>query len=264
MSLSFDFSGKYVFVTGSTIGIGKAIAELLVKSGAKVAIHGRTKDKVDKVVKELNESKKGGKAVGVVGDLAKNETDSIVSQVEKHGDLDILVNNAGVYDMGGLDSLTVDVFQRQLQVNVISLYALTRHFLPKMLQRKEKDGKGSKDGRIINISSVVSQDGAAPAVQYGATKAAVDNMTLHFATMTSGTRVTVNSVFVGPVDTEGFQSMPEPLIKGFEATAIDRTTLKRLVKPEEIAKVVAFLASDDAVLVNGALQRADSLFMKHL
>jgi len=263
MSLSFDFSGKYVFVTGSTGGIGKAIAELLIKSGAKVAIHGRTKDKVDKVVKELNESKKG-KAVGVVGDLAKNETESIVSQVEKHGDLDILVNNAGIFDMGGLDSLTVDVFQRQLQVNVLSLYALTRHFLPKMLQRKEKDGKGSKDGRVINISSVVSQEGAAPAVQYGATKAAVDSMTLHFATMTPSTRVTVNSVFVGPVDTEGFQSMPEPLVKGFEATAVDKTALKRLVKPAEIAKVVAFLASDDAVLVNGALQRADSLFMKHL
>jgi len=250
MTSTYDFSKKYVLVTGSTLGIGRAVAESFIQAGATVAIHGRKQDKVQAVVKELNELKKG-KAVGVWGDLAdKDGYKQVITQMEKLGEVDILVNNAGIFETGSLEGQTDEAFARMMQVNVFSLFSLTRHFLPKLLKKK--------DGRVINVSSIAGIKATGPMIGYATTKAALDGLTRNLASYTQNTRVTVNSLTVGPVDTEGLQAMPTEFLNFVsEELAAKQLYLGRILKSSEIAKVILFLASDDGVVVNGASQRAD-------
>jgi len=255
MTSKYDFNQKYVLVTGSTLGIGRSIAELFVKTGAQVAIHGRTKEKVSAVVKELNELKRG-KAVGVYGDLSdKDAYKSIIEQVEKFGEVDILVNNAGIYGLGSLESETDEAFAKMMQVNVFSVFSLTRHFMPKLLKKK--------DGRVINISSIAGVVATDFAVGYATTKAALDGLTRNLATYTQGTRVTVNSITVGPVETEGMHtSFSNEVLAQITTVLPSKLYLGRMLTPDEIGKVVLFIASDDGVVVNGASQRADAGYTK--
>jgi len=254
MTSTYDFSNKYVLVTGSTLGIGRAIAESFIHAGATVAMHGRSQEKVQKVAKELNELKKG-KAVAVWGDMAdKDGYKTIITQTEKFGDLDILVNNAGIFETGNLEGQTDESFARMMQINVFSLFSLTRHFLPKFLKKK--------DGRVINISSFVGIQATGGMVGYATTKSAVDGLTRNLAAHTQNTKVTVNSITAGPVDTEGVKEMPKETVDFIFDTLAKQMYLGRVIKPAEIAKVVLFIASDDGVIVNGASQRADGGLMK--
>jgi len=256
MTSSYNFNKKYVFVTGSTLGIGRSIAECFLRAGATVAIHGRSQDKVHKAVKELNELKTSGQAVGVYGDLAdKDGYKSIIAQVDRHGDVDILVNNAGIFEMGTLEGQTDDSFARMMQVNVLSVFGLARHFMPKMLKKK--------DGRVINIGSVAGMTSAQAFIGYSTSKGALDALTRNLAAYTKGTRVTVNSIAVGAVDTEGIHSsLSKETYEAWKDSAEKSTYIGRVLSPSEVAKVVLFIASDDGVVVNGAAQRAESGLLK--
>jgi len=254
MTSTYDFSKKYVLVTGSTLGIGRAIAELFIKAGATVAVHGRTKEKVEKVAQELNELKKG-RAVVVVGDLSKPaDVKAIIEQTDKHGNVDILVNNAAWYELGTLETQKDDNFRGMFEANVLSVFSLARHYLPRLLKKK--------DGRIVNISSVVGLSPFPTVVGYSVTKSALDGLTRNLAALTAGTKVTVTSVQVGPTMTDGFLSFPPEVIKQFQDQLPSMSHLGRFATSNEVAEVVAFLASDAGLLVNGASQRCDGGLLK--
>jgi len=262
MSATYNFSKKYVLVTGSTRGIGRATAELFLKAGATVAINGRTSESVAKAVKEFNDAKLSGKAVAAAGDAGTLEgVKAIIAAVDKHGDLDILINNAATGLMGNLASQPDEEYVQQFEGNVLSAVRLSRHYLPKFLKKK--------DGRIINVSSIVGLSPKPDMLAYSVSKAALDGLTKALAQTTTDTRVTVNSVTVGPTDTEAIDSLvktiaaqvkaPAEVVKaGFEKSFKDQGWyLNRWILPKEVAEIFAFLASDAGVLVNGAAQRAD-------
>jgi len=257
MSTTFNFSKKYVLVTGSTAGIGRAIAELFVVSGATVAVHGRGKEKVEAVASELNKLGKG-KAVAVVGDLGEaDDVESMIEQTDRHGDLDILVNNAAVQEEGSVETQKEDAFRGLIEANVISVFTLCKHYLPRLLKKK--------DGRIINISSGAGLVPIPAYLGYSVSKSALDGLTRNLAASTAGTKVTVTSVAVGVTQTEGAERIAggkDNYKNSFARMAEAGTYLGRVIQPSEIAAVVAFLASDAGVLVNGASQRADGGFLK--
>jgi len=238
-----------------------------LKAGATVAINGRTKESVAKAVKEFNEAKLTGKAVAAAGDAGTAAgVKEIIAAVDKHGDLDILVNNAATGHMGSLATETDEDFTQQYEGNVLSAVRLSRHYLPKFLKKK--------DGRIINVSSIVGLNPSPDMLAYSVSKAALDGLTKALAQTTTDTRVTVNSVTVGPTDTEAIDGMvstiaaqvkqPAEVVKaGFEKSFKEKGWyLGRWILPKEVAEVFAFLASDAGVLVNGASQRADGGTLK--
>jgi len=262
MSTTYNFSKKYVLVTGSTRGIDKATAELFLKAGATVAINGRTKESVQKAIKEFSDAKLPGKAVIAAGDASTADgIKSIIDAVDKHGDLDILINNAATGIMGNLESTPDKDYMEQYEGNVLSAVRLSRHYLPKFLKKK--------DGRIINVSSIVGLNPSADMLAYSISKAALDGLTKALAQLTTDTKVTVNSVTVGPTDTEAIDGLVDTIVKqvkaphdvvkaGFEKGFKDKGWyLNRWILPKEVAEVFAFLASDAGLLVNGAAQRAD-------
>jgi len=267
MATTYSFPKKYVLVTGSTKGIGKATAELFLKAGATVAINGRTKDGVIKVVKEFNDAKLSGKAIIAPGDATTAEgVKAIIAEVDKHGELDILVNNAATGFMGNLETTDDAGYLQQFEGNVLSAVRFSKHYLPKLLKKKE--------GRIINISSVVGLNPEPNMLAYSISKAALDGLTKALAQATTDTRVTVNSLTVGPTDTEAIDVLvadiaaqvksPVDVVKaGFEKGFKDKGWyLNRWIKAKEVAEVVAFLASDAGLLVNGSAQRADGGMLK--
>jgi len=218
-------------------------------------MHGRSKDKVDKVVKDLNELKKG-KAVAVVGDLSKDEgVRSVIEQTDKIGELDVLVNNAGQYEVANLEKQSNESLRRMFEVNVMSVFNLSRHYLPKMLKRKT--------GRIINISSIAGMREMSSMIGYSITKSALDGLTRNLAELTRGTSVTVNSLCVGPTATEGIEAEFNPdAKKSFTESLPQLMLLGRWLEADEIASAVAYLASKAGVIVNGTAQRADGGVLK--
>jgi NAD(P)-dependent dehydrogenase (short-subunit alcohol dehydrogenase family) len=238
MDLQRDLEGLSALVTGATSGIGKAVAEVLARHGAEVIVHGRDADRGQAVVDAI--STDGGKARFVAADLRDPmEIDSLVDQV---GAVDILVNNAGFSHFGPTAELDVATFDRLFAANVRAPYFLVAALAPQMAAR----GSGS----IINLSSMVGQIGLAGSAAYSGTKAPLASMTRSWAAEFSPAGVRVNAVAPGPVYTGG--AAPER-IEALGAT----TLLGRPAQPEEIAEVIAFLASPKASYVTGAVIAVD-------
>src|SRR2546421_749348 len=225
-------------VTGATSGLGRAIAVQLARDGAEVIVHGRDAARGADTVAAIAST--GGRARFVAADLS-NPVD-LQRLVRETGDIDVLVNNAGISVFGATADLALDRFDALFASNVRAPYFLVAAFAPGMAAR----GSGS----IINISSMVGRIGLAPAVAYGATKGALDAMTRAWAAEFSPSGVRVNSVAPGPVYTDG--ALPE------RTTALGTTTpLGRAASAEEIAEVVALIASPRASYVTGAIIAAD-------
>jgi NAD(P)-dependent dehydrogenase (short-subunit alcohol dehydrogenase family) len=233
-----DLEGLSALVTGATSGIGKAIAEEFARRGAEVIVHGRDAARGHAVIDAI--MSEGGKARFVGADLSEPvELDDFVEQV---GEVDVLVNNAGFSWFGPTAELDVATFDRLFAANVRAPYFLVAALAPKMAAR----GGGS----IINLSSMAGQIGLAGSAAYGATKATMTSMTRSWAAEFSPAGVRVNAIAPGPVFTGGAAAD--------RIDALGKTTiLGRAAQPDEIAEVVAFLASPKASYVTGSIYAAD-------
>jgi NAD(P)-dependent dehydrogenase (short-subunit alcohol dehydrogenase family) len=225
-------------VTGATSGIGRAVALKLAADGFTVLVHGRDAARGASVVDEITAS--GGRARFVAADLT--ELPGLERLADAAGDVDVLVNNAGFSWFGPTADLEPATFDRLFAANVRSAYFLVAAIAPRMAKR----GSGS----IVNLGSMVGQIGLAGGAAYSATKAALASLTRSWAAEFSPQGVRVNTVAPGPAYTGG--GVPE------RTAALGGTTLlARAAQPEEIAEVVAFLASPKASYITGAVVAAD-------
>lgn len=250
---------KRALVTGGSLGIGKAIAEVFLAQGASVTITGRDQDRLDTAVEAL---KPHGRITAVVADheTAAGAT-TVIEAVSAAGELDILVNNVGYFEQKSFADATDSDWTRMFELNVMSGVRLARSILPQMLVRNS--------GRIIFIASEQSVRPALGMTHYAMSKTAQIVIARGLAEMTKGTRVTVNSVMPGPTWTEGVAVFIADMAKqrGIAVDEMKRlffaegdwssSLIARFLEPKEPAAVVAFLASDAASSVNGAAYRAE-------
>jgi 3-oxoacyl-[acyl-carrier protein] reductase len=233
---------KIAIVTGASKGIGAAIAKNFAAEGAKVVVnYARSKKDADQVVKTITDQ--GGIAIAVQADISK-ETDVIrlFEETQKaFGGLDILVNNAGIYNYESIEAVSVATIQEQLNINILG---------PILTIREAVKLFGNKDGSIINISSAASKLAMATGSVYSATKAALDTITVALSKEFTGRNIRINSILPGSVETEGTHRTG---VTGsdFEQVLIANTPLGRIGQPDDIAKVVTFMASEDAAWITG-------------
>jgi NAD(P)-dependent dehydrogenase (short-subunit alcohol dehydrogenase family) len=233
-----NLQGQKALVTGSTSGLGRAIALQLARDGAEVIVHGRDAARGAQTVEMIRAD--GGSARFVAADLS--DPASVERLAEETGEIDILVNNAGFSTWGPTADLDVATFDAMFAANVRAPFYLVAAFAPGMAAR----GNGS----IINIGSMAGTLGLAGGAAYGATKAALASLAQGWAAEFSPRGVRVNTVAAGPIYTR-------PEARELFDTLGATTALKRAADPAEIAEVVAFLASPRASYVTGAIVAAD-------
>jgi len=256
--MDLGIKNKLALVTGSTAGIGYAIAKGLLEEGARVVINGRTKERVDEAVAKL---KSVGNVLGAAGDMATVAgAVKVIARVNAIGPLDILVNNVGYFEVKPLAELEDADWEAMFQLNVMSAVRMSKAFLPGMLARNS--------GRIVFISSEQSAKPNPVMLHYAMSKAAQVSIARGLAESTKGTAVTVNSVLAGATWSEGVevfigkmaqsQGVAVETMKAdyFRGEARD-SLLQRFATPKEIADQVVFLCSANASAINGAAQRVD-------
>jgi NAD(P)-dependent dehydrogenase (short-subunit alcohol dehydrogenase family) len=256
--MDLGLRGKLAVVSGSTAGIGLAIAATLAAEGAKVVVNGRTQPRVDAAIKGIQKNVAGADLRGVAADLGTVAgVDALLRQVPA---ADVLVNNLGIFDPKPFLEIPDGEWMRFFEVNVLSGVRLSRAYLPGMLKKNW--------GRIIFISSESAQHIPAEMIHYGMTKTAQVAIARGLAESVAGTGVTVNSVLPGPTASEGVGGFLENMAKQqnastseiekrFFANVRPTSLLKRFETPEEVAAVVAFVASTQSVAINGAAVRAE-------
>jgi NAD(P)-dependent dehydrogenase (short-subunit alcohol dehydrogenase family) len=234
-----NLQGQRALVTGATSGIGRAVALQLARDGAEVLVHGRDAARGADAVKEIIAA--GGKATFVAADL--DDAADVQRLADEVGEVDILINNAGISLFAPTAELDVSAFDRMFASNVRAPFFLVAALAPGMAAR----GHGS----IISMSSMAGGVGLVGGAAYGATKASLEAMTRAWAAEYSASGVRVNAIAPGPVYT------PTPSGPEF-ITALGQTTpMQRASQPEEIAEVVAFLASPRASYITGTTLAAD-------
>jgi NAD(P)-dependent dehydrogenase (short-subunit alcohol dehydrogenase family) len=233
-----DLQGLKALVTGATSGLGRAIAFQLARDGADVTVHGRDAARGVQTVEEIQ--LQGGSAHFVAADLS--DIASIPRLAREVGDVDILVNNAGFAVWKATETFEIGSFDAMFAANVRAPFFLVSAFVPGMVAR----GTGS----IINISSMAGRLGLAGGAAYGATKAALASFTQAWAAEYSARGVRVNAVAPGPIYTR-------PEARELFDSLGTTTAMKRAADPEEVAEVVAFLASPRASYMTGAIVAVD-------
>ena len=235
-------AGKVAVVTGGNAGIGEAIAQTFVREGAAVVITGRRQDELDRVVHEI--TRRNGQAIAVAGSVTDDRhTRAVVNEaIQRFGSLDILINNAGVGEFGRrLHEIDDETWTRVLDVNLTGVFRMTRAAVPEMLKR----GRGS----IVNISSIASLVGIPYLPAYAASKGALDALTRAIAIDYAKDGIRCNVVNPGLIATP----MAAPLMANPEQLnpILDHYPIRRPGKPEEVADMVLYLASDEAMWVTG-------------
>jgi 3-oxoacyl-[acyl-carrier protein] reductase len=236
-------AGKVALVTGASKGIGAEIARELAAQGAAVVVnYSSSKAGADKVVADI--TAKEGKAVAVGANVA-DPTDVVKlfeAAKKAYGKIDILVNNAGIYEFAAIEEITPEHFHKQFNLNVLGLLLATQEAVKLM-------GTG---GSVINISSIVSTTALPQTAVYSATKAAVDAVTRSLAKELGPRGIRVNSVNPGMIETEGTTAANITAHDGeFRKLTEAQTPLGRIGQPQDVAPVVAFLASSDSGWVTG-------------
>jgi len=256
--MDLGLKGKKVVVSGSTAGIGFGIAAAFAAEGAKVVLNGRTESRVATALASIRQRVENADVLGVPADLGTSQ--GVAAFLKQAPEADILVNNLGIFEIKPFLEIPDSDWLRFFEVNVLSGVRLARHYLPGMLKKNW--------GRVIFISSESAQQIPVEMIHYGMTKTAQVAVARGLAQSVVGTGVTVNSILVGPTASEGvgqfLESMAEQqgvtkaeIEKQFFSTARPSSLLKRFETPEEVAAVVAFVASVQATAINGSAVRAE-------
>jgi NAD(P)-dependent dehydrogenase (short-subunit alcohol dehydrogenase family) len=237
-------NGKIAVVTGGNSGIGYASAKELKENGATVIITGRSAEKVKIASEELG-------VKGIVADVESiSAIEDLVEQVKTDfGKVDVLFVNAGIFQAAPIGQISEEMFDHQMGINFKGAFFTTEKFLPIL-----NDGAS-----IINLSSVIAYTGMPNTAVYAASKAALNSYTRTAATELAPRKIRVNVINPGPIATPiyGKTGMEEEQLNGFAEAMQNRIPLKRFGQPEEVAKLVSFLASDDASFITGSEYNID-------
>jgi 3-oxoacyl-[acyl-carrier protein] reductase len=242
-----ELTGKVAVVTGASKGIGAGIAKGLAAAGAAVVVnYASSKEGAERVVAEI--TGKGGKAIAVHGNVAEaKDVQRLFEETKKvFGSLDVLVNNAGVFEFAALEAVTETEFHREFNINVLGTILATKEALKYF---------GPAGGSVINLSSVAGEKPISNSVVYSATKGAVNAITRVLANELGARKIRVNAIAPGPVETEGVHELGI-LGSDFEKKMVAETPLGRIARPEDIARIAVFLASNSSGWLTGDIVTA--------
>jgi NAD(P)-dependent dehydrogenase (short-subunit alcohol dehydrogenase family) len=256
--MDLQLNGKRALVTGSTVGIGFAIAKALAEEGAEVILNGRTEEKVSEAKRRIAAKISRAKIGGVAADLSSS--DGAAKIIEAYPEIDILVNSVGIFEPRAFEQIPDADWLKFFEVNVMSGVRLSRHYLPQMKDRNW--------GRVVFISSESAANIPAEMIHYGVTKTAQVALARGLAETTVGTGITVNSVLPGPTLSEGVGTFIQQLAqeqgvaieeveKQFFQNTRPSSLIKRFIQPEEVASLVAYICSPLSAATNGAALRVD-------
>lgn len=256
--MNLRLGNKVALVSGSTAGIGFAIAKALAAEGARVIVNGRADARVREAIASISADVPSAKLEALAVDLSK--ADAALEAARRFPDVDILVNNLGVYQPREFEQITDAEWSAIIETNFMSGVRLSRHYLARM--------KTAGWGRIIFISSESAVNIPVEMIHYGVTKTMQVALARGLAETAAGTGVTVNSILAGPTRSEGVEEFiadlakakrmtPAEVEKEFFTTARPSSLLRRFATPDEVAALVAFVASPLSSATNGAALRAD-------
>lgn len=256
--MDLQLKNKTAFISGSTAGIGYAIAESLLKEGAHVIINGRSQETIDTAIEQLKKDTGNHAVTGIAADFAKAE--EVNKLIESLPDVDILVNNAGIFEPKAFEEISDEDWFRFFEVNVMSGIRLSRSLFPKMLAKNW--------GRIIFISSESAVFIPDEMIHYGMTKTAQLGVSRGLAELSKGTNVTVNSILPGPTKSKGVGGFIEDLAKKGNISIVEveedffknmrpTSLIQRFLDVSEIANAVTYYVSPLASGTNGAAIRVE-------
>jgi NAD(P)-dependent dehydrogenase (short-subunit alcohol dehydrogenase family) len=256
--MDLHLKNKTALVTGSTAGIGFAIADALAKEGARVVVNGRKSERVTAAVRKICADHPEAQVSGIAADVAS--VAGVAELTKRLPEVDILVNNAGAYTVHPFEEIPDGEWLRLFELNVMSGVRLSRHYLPNMRKKNW--------GRIVFISSESALQIPAEMIHYGMTKTAQLAVARGIAETTVGTGVTANSVLPGPTESEGVGQFVSDMAKQrgvdksvveaeFFKTARPSSLLQRFARSDEVAALVVFVCSPLSSATNGAALRAD-------
>jgi NAD(P)-dependent dehydrogenase (short-subunit alcohol dehydrogenase family) len=256
--MNLQLEARSALITGSTAGIGLAIARALATEKARVIINGRTQNRVDDALKRIQRDLSDAEVSGIAADLATAH--GSVKCIEAVPSVDILINNLGIYEPKPFENITDDDWHAIIETNFMSGVRLCRHYLQGM--------RAANWGRIIFISSESAVNIPIEMIHYGVTKTMQVALARGLAETTSGTNITVNSILAGPTRSEGVEQFivdvaktkgiaPAEVEKDFFKSVRPSSLLQRFANIEEVAALVAFVASPLSSATNGAALRAD-------
>ncbi|MFP7477489.1 SDR family NAD(P)-dependent oxidoreductase [Terribacillus saccharophilus] len=256
--MELALANKTALVTGSTKGIGKAIALELAKEGVNVLINGRSNQEAEKIVEEIKTAYPATTPQNAAADIVDIQQREAL--LEKFPDVDILINNMGIYEVMQYEDITDDIWEKYFRTNVIAANGLCKHYLPKMLE--------NNDGRIIFIASeeAIMPSGLMP--QYGMTKSMLLSLSKSLSILTKGSEVTINTIMPGPTLSENVQQIIEGLYTDDDMTFAEKekhfminnqpqSDIQRFIKPIEIGRLAVFLCSPYASAFKGSPIRMD-------
>lgn len=237
----FDISAETALVTGSSRGIGRAIAERFAEEGVDVIVSSRDQERVDEVASDINSSSASGTAVGIACDVRDWDSIEALSAAaeERFGPVDLLVNNAGASFKAPVASMSHNAWQTIVDINLTGAFNCTRVIGEGMIE--------SGGGTIINVSSVAARDGKPGMSHYAAAKAGLNSFTRSLAVEWAPHGIQVNGIMPGLVSTPGVESQMGIAVDDIDVDAVDR----QIGRPAEIARVVHFLASPAASYIQG-------------
>ena len=254
--MNLELINKTALISGSTKGIGFAIASQLAAEGARVIVNGRSEKTVNSALQQIRTAVPEAKVEGFAGDLAS--TTATEELIELFPAVDILVNNLGVYEPKPFDRISDEDWRRFFEVNVLSGVRLSRAYLPGMKERNR--------GRIVFVSSESAINTPAEMIHYGMTKTAQLAVSRGLAQYCGGTEITVNSILPGPTHSAGVEDFVKQLGGGQSFEAFEKeffrsvrpsSLLRRFETPDEVARLVTFVCSPVASAINGAALRVD-------
>lgn len=256
--MDLNLHGKRAFISGSTQGIGFAIAQRLLNENVVVTINGRQPEKTEQARKNLQEQFPDANVAAIAADFSKKEeVENLLAQLT---DIDILINNIGIFEVKDFEKITDGDWYKYFEINVMSSVRLSRHLMPKMLNKNW--------GRIIFISSESGVNIPANMVHYGMTKSAMMAIANGLSKLTKGTEVTVNTILGGPTYSDGVAKVVEQIAEAQNLSvehmknailqqSNPHSLLERFIEPNEIANLATYLSSPLSLATNGSSIRAD-------